>query len=51
MCCLRNNGNIIHLNMCAKVERPKRKLTKENTIEYEVKLCQVMTTEVNYTYV
>ena len=37
--------------MYAKVGKPKRKLTQLNTIDYEVKLCKVVTTIVNCTYV
>ena len=33
----RSNGNNIQLNMYAKVEIPKHKLTQVNTIEYDVK--------------
>ena len=47
--CLRNKGNNLNLNIYAKVERPKRKLTKINTIEYVIKTYQVKITKVNFT--
>ena len=47
MCCLINNGNNLHLKKYARDERPDRKLIKVNTIEYDVKSWQVMTTIVN----
>ena len=51
MLCFNNNGINLHLNMYAKVEIPERKLTQVNTIEYDVKSCQVILTIVNFTYV
>ena len=45
------NGNNIHLNIYAKVEKPKRKCTQVNTIEYDVESCEVMKTIGNCTYV
>ena len=37
--------------MYAKVEIPDQKLKWVNTIEYDVKSCQVIKTIVNFTYV
>ena len=44
MCWSTNNGNNLHQNMHAKAGKPERKLTYLNTIEYDVKSSQVITT-------
>ena len=49
MVCPINNRNNLKLNMYTKNERLKRKLTQINTIEYGVKLCQVIMDVINCT--
>ena len=49
MLCFNNNGNNLHLNMYAKVERPEQKLTQVKTKEHDVKSYQVMMNIVKFT--
>ena len=51
MFCLSNHENNLHINMYAKVDIHKRKLTQINTIKYDVKSYEVKMTILNFTYV
>ena len=49
MCCSIKNGDNLHLNMYAKVGKPKRILTKINHIYYDVESYQGMPDIVDFT--
>ena len=49
LCCSRNNGSNIHINMYANFGNLELKLTQVNTIKYDVKSYQFMTTMVKCT--